>query len=64
MDSRRVHKDELGVFRVEYPRDPVPGGLGFVGDDGQFLAQNAVEQCRFSHIGPADDSDKAGFEHD
>jgi hypothetical protein len=52
----------LAFGEVLDPEKAVAGGLGSVGDDGQLLAQETVEERRLAGIGPPDKGDKAGFE--
>ena len=62
VDSRRIQKNDLAFGEVLDPEKAVAGGLGSVGDDGQLLAQETVEERRLAGIGPPDKGDKAGFE--
>ena len=43
----------LGILKIAV--DGVPGGAGHVADNDTLLAQNAVGQAGFSHVGLADD---------
>ena len=46
-------RDILGVLPVYHAVDAVPGGLGLVGDDGDFLAHQGVGQAGLAHVGPS-----------
>ena len=59
-DARGVGVHYLVVISVDYSHNPVPGGLGLGGDDGQPLAYEGVHQCGFAHVGVADDVDESG----
>ncbi len=61
VQPRRVHKDELGAVPVQHAVDTVPGGLGLVGDDGDFLPHQRVGQAGFSHVRPSADSNHSSF---
>ena len=39
----------------------ITSDAGFVRDDRATLADQAVEESRFTNLGPADDCDQAGF---
>ena len=74
VDAGGVDEDELGcgvagidfVFFAqgdfENAVDAGARGLRFVGDDGELLAEQRVEQCGFPGIGTADDGDETGAE--
>src|SRR5690349_3527078 len=63
MDAGRVDEDDLpcGCRVVLRAEDPRPRRLRLVGDDGDLLADDAIEQRGFAGIGPADDRDVSGF---
>jgi hypothetical protein len=42
-------------FTAVDPEDLMPGGLRFIGDDGDLLFQNGIQQCRFTDIRFADE---------
>ena len=52
---------DLAFRTVTMPRTDVTGRLRFVGDDGNFLADEAVQERGLSGIRPADDRNKSGF---
>ena len=60
MDARGIQKYDLKAFPGEHPLDGVAGGLGLVGDDGDLLPHQSVEQRGLAHIGPAQDRYEAG----
>ena len=51
----------LAVLEFKHRLDPVPGGLGPVGGDGDLLADQMVHQRGLSHVGAADQGRKPGF---
>ncbi len=57
VDHREVEIADMGAARAA-----VAGDAGLVVDQRETLANEAVEQCRFADIGPADDRD--GEAHD
>src|SRR6266571_361111 len=59
MDPGSVEKCDLSFRPVHNPTDHVPCGLWLIRDDGYLLADNAIQQCRFSGIRPADNRDKS-----
>ena len=61
VEARGIHKDELGVAPVQDAADPVPGGLGLVGDDGDLLAHQGIRQGGLAHVGPSANGDHTGF---
>ena len=61
VEARGVQEDELGVLPVDHAVDAVPGGLGLVGDDGDFLPHQGVGQAGLAHVGPSADGDHGGF---
>ena len=56
----RVEEDHLPARIVPHAEDPVARRLRLVRDDGELLADEAVEQRRFAGVGPADERDEAG----
>ena len=61
VEARGVQKNKLGVLPVDHAVDAVPGGLGLVGDDGDFLAHQGVGQAGLAHVGAAADGNHGGF---
>ena len=55
METGSVQQDVLGVPPVHHAVDAVPGGLGLVGDDGDFFAHQGVGQAGLAHVGPSAD---------
>jgi hypothetical protein len=62
MDAGRVYQDDLSVFAIQDALDAVAGGLGFGGDDGDFLADEGIDERGFARVGAAYDCDETGFE--
>ena len=59
VDARVIDENDLAfVGRVD-AQDADPRRLRLVGDDGDFLAEQAVEQGGFSDVRPADEGDIA-----
>ena len=54
---RRVGEHELTIPPGDDAADAVAGGLGLVGDDGDLLPYQCVEQGGFAHVGAANDGD-------
>ena len=53
VEAGRIHQDILGILPVHHTVDPVPGGLGLVGDNGHLLPHQGVGQAGLAHIGPS-----------
>ena len=74
VDSGCVDEDDLGggmaglswalLFQgdLEDSVNAGAGGLGFVGDDGELLTEESVQEGRLARVGAADDGDEAGAE--
>src|SRR5262249_28757511 len=62
VNSWRVEEDHLRVIVVAHAENPRPRRLGLVGNDGELGTDEAVQERRFSGIGPADEGDKAEFQ--
>src|SRR5437879_45173 len=60
VDAGRVHEHQLGAGQVLDAENPRPGRLRLVRDDGDLAAENAVQECRLSHVRPAYQRDEAG----
>src|SRR5881296_3342104 len=60
VDARRVHEDQLGVGQVLDAKNPGSGRLGLVRDDGDLVAEDAVQERRLSHVRPAYQRDEPG----
>ena len=56
-----IHKDKLGVFPGDDAADPVSGGLGFIGNDGDLFADQKVRQGGLAHVGPSGNGNHSGF---
>src|SRR6516225_8630911 len=57
--SRRIHEYDLPFGKSDDALNAVTGGLRLGSDDGHLLANQAVQQCRFSSVGAADDGHKS-----
>src|SRR5580704_2289479 len=62
VDAGSVYQDDLGVFAIENALDAITGGLRFRGDDGDFLADQSIDECGFASVGAAYDCDETGLE--
>ena len=60
VDPGKIEEDRLTVLSGEQADDPVAGRLGLGRDDGDFLADEGVQQRALSGIGPAHQGDQAG----
>ena len=60
VETGRVDEDDLTFGACDDALDAVAGGLRLRGDDGDFLADEAIEERGFAGIGAADDGDEAG----
>ena len=61
VQARRIQKDELALPPVQNGADPVPGGLGLVGDDGHLLPHQGIGQGGLAHVGAAYNRDHSRF---
>ena len=59
VEARRVEKRDLGIRPRDDPENTAAGGLRLGADDGEFLADQPVEERALAHVGPADDGDEA-----
>ena len=60
VDAGRVEKGDLKVGFAEDAENTVSRRLRLGGDDGQLLADEAVEKCRLADVGTTDEGDDAG----
>jgi hypothetical protein len=60
VNPRRVDEHELRLRQVLDADDPMSGGLRLVGDDGEFLPDEVVEQRGLTRVGPPDQRDEPG----
>ena len=60
VDAGRVEKHHLGAGQMLDAEDPGPGRLRLVRNDGDFLAEDAVQERRLPHVRPAHQRDKPG----
>ena len=56
-----IHKNKLGILPGDDAADPVAGGLGLIGNDGDLLANQVIGQGGLAHIGPSGNGDHGGF---
>ena len=61
VQARGVQQHILGVSPVHHAVNPVTGGLGLVGDDGDLLPHQGVGEAGLAHVGPSADGDHGGF---
>jgi hypothetical protein len=61
MDAGRIDEDGLPFGIVLDPHDAVARRLGFIGDDCELLADDAVQEGRFAGVRPSDERDESGF---
>ena len=61
MDTRRIQENDLSLLTGIDRLDTVSCGLGLIGCDGDFLADQLVHQGGLSHVRPANQSGKTGF---
>ena len=58
MDTRRIEKNHLGIGTGQDAKQAVAGRLRLWGNNGDFLAQQLVDQRRFAHVRPPDHGNK------
>ena len=64
MDARCVNKDNLprrsalAALHVDIALDAMPRRLRLMSDNGDFLANERVQQRGLARVGPTDDGDK------
>jgi len=61
VETGSVHKNKLAPAPVQNRADAVTGGLGLIGDNGDFLPYQGVGQGGLAHVGPAHHGDHTGF---
>ena len=61
--SGRVEHDHLRVVRRADADDAIARGLRLLADDGQLLADDAVEERGLAGVGLSDDGDDSGACH-
>ena len=60
MEAGRVDEHDLAFRARDDALDAIARGLRLCGDDGDFLADEAIEERGFSRVGATDDGDEAG----
>src|SRR5262245_39923911 len=63
MDTRRIQENNLSFGSRHDPAHYVSRGLGFIGDDGDLLADQAIQESGFSGVRPSDDRNEPGLSH-
>jgi hypothetical protein len=58
VDARRIDQNDLRVFAIEDALNAIAGGLRFRRDDGDFLADESIDERGFARVGAADDCDE------
>jgi hypothetical protein len=59
VQSRRVDKDDLAFRRRDDALNAIARRLRFVGDDRNFLPDDAIYKRRLTRVRPADDRDES-----
>ena len=59
VNAGRIEDGDLAARIVEDSDDAIARRLRLLGDDGHFLTEDAIEQCRFAGIRAADERDDA-----
>ena len=62
VDAGRVYQDDLGVVAIQDALNAIAGGLGLGRDDGDFLADERIDERGFAGVGTPDDRDETGLE--
>jgi hypothetical protein len=62
VNAGRVHENDLGRLGGENAQLPAAGGLRARRDNGNFLAEEGIEQSGLAHVGAAYYGDETGFE--
>ena len=58
MNPRRVSENDLRAIGRDDALNGRTGGLGLIGDDGDFRPHERIQQRRFARIGPAENGDE------
>jgi hypothetical protein len=61
VDARGVDEHDLAGGARADAENPVPRGLGLVGDDRDLLADEPVEERGFASVGPPHERDQSGL---
>jgi hypothetical protein len=59
--SRSINKNKLCIWKILYAGYFVSGRLRFIGNYRNFIADNSIEECGFTHVRAANDAYEAGF---
>ena len=60
VNTGRIDENDLAIGARDDALDAIASGLRFRGDDGDFLADEAVQQSRFAGVRTTDDGDESG----
>ena len=55
MNAWRINEDDLRIITIDYSVYSMAGRLRFVRNSSDLLANQTVEQCRFTGVRPADE---------
>jgi len=59
VDAWGIDEDDLRLGQGKDASQATPGGLGFGGDDGDFLSHEGVDEGGLAHVGLAQDGHEA-----
>jgi hypothetical protein len=62
VNAGSIDEDDLRFGQSDHALDGRPCGLRLIGDDGNLLADEGVQQSGLSGVGPADDGDEPRLE--
>jgi len=62
VDSRRIDQNDLRVFAIEDALNAIAGGLRFRRDNGDFLADESIDERGLPRVGAAYDCDETRLE--
>src|SRR5438093_12142616 len=63
MNARRIEKNNLAIRPGHDSPDDASCGLRLIRNDGNFLADEMIEQCGFSGIWSSDNRNDSGFHY-
>ena len=63
VESGGVQEHQLRLPAGQNAADPVAGGLGLIGYNGDFFPHNGVCQSGLAHVGPPGNGNHSGFGH-
>ena len=53
VETRGIHEDKLALALGQDADDPVPGGLGLGGHDGNLFPNEGIHNGGLAHVGPS-----------